>query len=389
MTPLLSIILIVIIAYLGSAYYNKYQKSSTLVKSLGYSGSIYLIIGFLLGPSNLALITPEIMEKLIVLVALVLGWTGFLIGLQAKRSELKRFQKSYYLFSILNFLIMILASAIVAKIFITITGLKIKISYLLIFVVVSTVSSPILIGVLKNEFKLRGQIIHLLQFSVAFDNILGLLVFGIIMILNNQIVMNDILAIIVIFASIIFSILLAYLFYVLSKETKNDQQYFLILIGFLLVLVGCSLNLNMSLLFTSFIFGATLSNLPVNTKKLYHSISDAEKPLYYLMLIFVGASIAKISLYLFYLLIAFVVLRIALKYSAGFLSRYLIYPSQRPPRTIGLPHVGMGGMALAIVLDFHLSYMNETSQAILFIVAGSVIANALISSKVMRMVYIK
>jgi hypothetical protein len=49
----------------------------------------------------------------------------------------------------------------------------------------------------------------------------------------------------------------------------------------------------------------------------------------------------------------------------------------------------MGGIALAIVLDFHLSYMNEISQAILFIASGSVIANALISSKIIRTVFIK
>ena len=129
MTPLLSIIFIVIIAYLGSAYYNKYQESSALVKSLGYSGSVYLIIGFLLGPSILALITPDIMEKLIVLVALVLGWTGFLIGLQAKRSELKRFQKSYYFFTVINFFIMIITTAVITTIFIMFTGLKIKMLY--------------------------------------------------------------------------------------------------------------------------------------------------------------------------------------------------------------------------------------------------------------------
>lgn len=389
MTPLISIIFIVIIAYLGNAYYKKYQQSSSLVKALGYSGSIYLIIGFLIGPSVFTLITPNIMSKLIVLVALVLGWTGFLIGLQAKGSELKRFQKSYYLFSFLNFIIMIFGIAIVLIFFVKISDIHLQLPYLTTVIIVATVSSPILIGFLKNEFRLRGQIIHLLQFSVAFDNMLGLILFGITMIIFNQVFLNDILVLFIILGSIIFSMAMASLFYILSKETKNEQQYFLVLIGFLLIIVGGALNLNLSLLFISFIFGATITNLPINTRKLYHSISNAEKPLYYLMLIFVGASVDGISLYSFYLLIFFVVTRIVLKYLSGYTSRYIFLSDQRPPKTIGLPHLGMGGIALAIVLDFHLSYMNEVSQAILFVVSGAVIANALISSKIIRMVFIK
>ena len=99
MTPLLSIILLFLIAYVGFTLYKKYGVSRFWLKLLVDSGSIHLFIGVLVGPHLLQLLSVEILGQLNFLIALVLGWAGFLIGLQVKIIEFKRFQKSYFLFS--------------------------------------------------------------------------------------------------------------------------------------------------------------------------------------------------------------------------------------------------------------------------------------------------
>ena len=103
MTPLLGIIFLFILAYIGSFIYERYHLGTGWTKVLLYSGSLNLVIGYLIGPHFFGLLSDTIIGKLYVLVALVLGWAGFLIGLQAKVSELKRFQSTYYLYSGLNF----------------------------------------------------------------------------------------------------------------------------------------------------------------------------------------------------------------------------------------------------------------------------------------------
>ncbi len=122
MTPLLSIILLFLISYSGFTLYKKFGVNQFWLKLLVDSGSLHLFIGIIVGPYLLQLISAEILSQLNVLVALVLGWAGFLIGLQVKKSELKRFQKSYFLFSTTFF-----ASALILLFLILIAGIGLDI----------------------------------------------------------------------------------------------------------------------------------------------------------------------------------------------------------------------------------------------------------------------
>jgi Kef-type K+ transport system membrane component KefB len=246
-----------------------------------------------------------------------------------------------------------------------------------------------LIGLLKGHLKLRGSFIHLLQFSVALDNIIGVVLFGLIMLLVNNSFKNDMLIILLMIGSLLFSVFLAWIFFRVSKIVNNLQQFFLILIGFLLIIVGVALNLNLSVLLSSFIFGVALSNLPVDTRKLYHSITNAEKPLYYLMLILIGASIGSIEPRILYIIFIVVLYRFLLKYVVGNMARYSIKSGAKPDHRIGLPQIGMGGIAMAMVFDFHLSVDSQFSQNLLFFVSVMVILNALLSSVVFKILKTK
>jgi Kef-type K+ transport system membrane component KefB len=386
MTPLLSFIILLIIAYLGSVVYRKIKVESIWLKGFTYSGSIYLIIGFLIGPNLLGLLTEDIIRQLNVLVGFVLGWTGFLIGLQAKKTELKRYPKSYFLFSSLNFLIVFCSVFIILTFLVFINLFNLKTIHIAVVSIITAVSSPILIGILKHDFKLRGQFIHLLQFSVGFDNILAIVAFGFsLMIFDND--LNYILTeFIFVFITILLIFIIAWIFYSLTKQIENIRQFFLILIGSLIVIVGIALNLNISILFSSFIFGMVITNLPVNTRKLYQSIINVEKPLYYLMLIFIGSSIKDLRLTFLVLLSIFLLSRYLLKYIAGYIARLPIMQEERPVSTIGLTYIGIGGVGLALALDFYLVNITDISIAILILVSGTLLINDIFALKLQEFV---
>ena len=164
----------------------------------------------------------------------------------------------------------------------------------------------------------------------------------------------------------------------------NLHQFFLVLIGFVLVIVGVAMNLNQSVLLISFIFGVVLTNLPVDTRKLYQSIDNAEKPLYYLMMIFIGAIVGEINIEHLMVILSLVFLRLAVKYFAGNLARFPFKSIRIHHSRIGLPKIGMGGIALAMSLDFHLSLQNDFSQNILLIVSAMAITNVIISARLFR-----
>lgn len=384
MTPLLGIIFLFFLAYIGSFLYQRYNLATGWVKVFLFSGSLNLVIGYMIGPHFLGLLSDEIIGKLYVLVGLVLGWAGFLIGLQAKVSELKRFQSTYYLYGGLNFFLTFIGIISVIFFMDFILNLSLGLPVIILSGILGTVSSPILVGLLKEKLNLRGPLIHLLQFSVALDNMVGVIFFGLTMLFVNQFFYQDIHIFSMILGSFLFIIFMSWLFYKISIKIDNLHHFFLVLVGFLLVIVGVALNLNQSVLLISFLFGVVLTNLPVDTRKLYQSIDSAEKPLYYLMMIFIGAIIGKIVFEYLLIILILVILRIVIKYLAGNLARLPFQSTRIHGSRLGLPKIGMGGIALAMALDFHLSSQNEFSQFILFVVSAMAITNVVISTGVFR-----
>jgi Kef-type K+ transport system membrane component KefB len=384
MTPVLGIIFLFFLAYIGAFIYQKYNLATGWVKVILYSGSLNLVIGYLIGPHFLGLLSNEIIGKLYVLLGLVLGWAGLLIGLQAKFSELKRFQSTYYLYSGLNFFLTFLGLLSIIFFMDFILNLSLELPVILLSGILGTVSSPILVGLLKEKLNLRGPLIHLLQFSVALDNMVGVILFGLIMLFVKQFFYQDVHIFLMIFGSILFSIFMSWLFYKISIMIDNLHQFFVVLVGFLLVVVGVALNLNQSVLLISFIFGVVLTNLPVDIRKLYQSIDSAEKPLYYLMMIFIGAIIGEIVFEYLVIILFLVIIRLMIKYLAGNLARFPYHSIRNHDSRIGLPKIGMGGVALAMALDFHLSSQTDFSQIILFIVSAMAITNVVISTVVFR-----
>jgi Kef-type K+ transport system membrane component KefB len=384
MTPILGIIFLFALAYIGAFLYQRYHLATGWVKVLLFSGSLNLVIGYLIGPHFLGLLSDEIIGKIYVLLGLVLGWAGFLIGLQVKLSELKRFQNTYYMFSGFNFVLTF--AGIVSIIFLLDYFLKLSLELPVIMLsgILGSVSSPILIGLIKENLNWRGPLVHLLQFSVALDNVVGVIFFGLTMLFVNHYFSQGFHVILMIFGSVLFSLFMSWLFYKISITINNLHQFFVILIGFLLVIVGVALSMNQSVLLISFLFGVMLTNLPVDTRKLYQSIDSAEKPLYYLMMIFIGAIIGEIVIEYLLIMIFLVILRVLIKYLAGnFARRPFKTFKQHDPR-IGLPKIGMGGIALAMALDFHLSTHDEFSRIVLFIVAAMAITNVVISTGLFR-----
>ena len=381
MTPLLSIILLFLIAYAGYTLYQKYGVNHFWLQLLVDSGSLHIFIGILVGPYMLKLITADILEQLNFLVALVLGWAGFLIGLQVRTSELKRFQTSYFLFSTTFFLITYLSLIIILALGINLKLIEHNISDIAFLGLLGAASSPILIGIMKSSLKVRGPLMHLLLFSVAIDNVFAVIALGLFMIVINPYFGFDIHSILIILGALAFSSVMAWLFYRISKNIRNEQQYFLLIIGFLLITAGVSLNLGVSTLFLAFVFGVVLTNLPVSTRNLYHSIAGAEKPLYYLLVIFAGASVGQFSITYLFLALGFVGIRLMSKMLAGAISRQVIVEKEHIPVNNGLAHIGMGGIALAMVLDYHLSIQSEMSEFFVFLAAISMLVNVLISSK--------
>ena len=79
MTPLLSLILLVLLAYIGAVFLHNIKTSSSIFKGITNSGIIYLLLGYAIGPNALKVLDISVLNDLSLVIAFVLGWTGLLL----------------------------------------------------------------------------------------------------------------------------------------------------------------------------------------------------------------------------------------------------------------------------------------------------------------------
>ena len=358
----------VIIAFSGAYIFQKLQTKNTFVKSLAFTGILYISLGFVLGPQGLNVFKESVLNHLNIIFALVLGWVGFLIGLQTKLSGLKRFPFKYYRYSSLNFIIAFIVTFFLIKFILeNIPGQQIDVHSLMVLSLAGAVSSPIMLAVVIRDHRVHARLGHLLQFQAAYDNLLGIFSIGAVVLVvaalgaktGTQIVLHSFIVLAV-------SLVSGTIFYFLTKEKRNDEERFLFIVGLLMFVVGVALYFSMSVLLAALIFGALVANTSKETRNLYHNVQQVEKPMYILLLIFTGINISlQIN---FYMLIIFFVVHILAKLGAEYLANYSLGKQERHSGWLGFGNIGMGGLSLAIILDYYLIHSAQPGEGLLLIV---------------------
>jgi len=323
MTSLLTILILVSLSFLGSYIFSKLKSDNAFINSAAYTGIFYILMGVILGPHAADIINQLIMNELSILYSLVLGWAGFLIGLQTNLKGLRRFSRQFYLYSASNILVVILVTFFL---FIAVNNYfnwNYGILSLFILTISGAVTSPILFGYFVRDYRVFPESSYLLQFNSAFDNIIGVILFGIILAAGN-IVSNAGQAGIELLFAFGISIIAIAVYYYLSKEFKNEEEKFLLLIGLLLIVDGAALYFNQSVIFMSYIFGFGLANAHIKTRGLLRDINQLEKPMYILLLIFVGANLTYSSPMYFAVFLFFFLIHLAGKLFSGWLTNHAL-----------------------------------------------------------------
>ncbi len=384
MTSLLSLILLVLLAYIGAMFIHNIKTSSSIFKGITNSGIVYLLLGYIIGPNALKVLDINVLNDLSLIIAFVLGWAGFIIGLQINAKQMLRFPLNYYwktiLIFVLNFAFLTLGLFLV-KLFIY---NNLIFTEIIILAIAGSISSPLLIGLLKKDYKIRGKLIHFLQFHSAYDNMASIVIIGIMIFLSNEL-KNEMptilknMSILMVGASV-----MAILFYYTAKYIKTIPQYFLLIMGFILILVGTAMHIGHSIIFISFLFGMVLANLPINTWKLFQTISNTEKPIYLMLLIFIGARLSFSSPAIIAVIVIFIILRFVIKYGSSWIIISRFKELKPHTKIIGFSGIGMGGLSLAFALDYYLLNNYSLGEEALFVLAMAYIINDTFSLKILE-----
>ncbi len=388
--------LLILLAFLGSRLIVR-RKTLSPLHFIFLSGLLYIFLGLYLGKHGLNILSPQVLDALTPLISLGLGWIGFLFGFQFEAKYLRRFSKKSFALSLLQstfvfFLVFAVLFIVVRKLY---PGQPHHLLYgmALSFGLLATVNSPTLLNAASFALPSRGEYSYLARFLTSVSGFWGIMGLAVLFsfwhfpFFDSQIILVGSVLLLV---STVVPIMLGYLFYLSTKKKTPEQDVLVYLLGFVFFVSGAAFYFNMSPLYVSMVMGITFSNLTRIHEKLYPLLLAAEKPLYIVFLILIGALWEfKFDLTIALLILAFLGSR-ALGYVSPLTSfRFLLRFPFPLPLLFGFSFLSFGGIGVAFAVSLKLTYQTDLMEIFLSIALISIIVSDFFSPWLLKVSLVK
>lgn len=250
----------------------------------------YIVCGLILGPSVFNLITSEVYYSLSFVNELALGMLALSVGTELHYRVFKAFGKSLVIMSLGNTLF----TGVLVTLMTWLVGMPIEYALILGPLAMSVAPSGV-VSVVKEK-RSQGDMTQNLLGLVAFDNLLTILTFGI-MVAFVQSFGNEATSGLLLVGMVIFDILLAFVIgivsglfvsYFIRKNATNDKLIVLLLSA-LLFNSGIAVVLGLSPILTNLTAGVAISNLTSRKILIATLLDRIELPIFILFLTLAGA----------------------------------------------------------------------------------------------------
>ncbi|MBN1793437.1 MAG: hypothetical protein JW844_00565 [Candidatus Omnitrophica bacterium] len=388
MKMLLSLLILLALGFIGSRLSFSKIRFPLFSRYFFLSGDEYILLGLALGPSLFNVVDAASLVQLSPLVSLLLGWIGFLFGLQFQHKKLRYLPKHYFTISLAEslgvclFLYAVFYLVCVRALHITFDE-KAHVA-IIALAAIGSVSGPTSIAIFQRDTGSGDNDVKLLQFISSLDGVVAICIFGVVFswLRPGHVYTVPFLNSLEWFTlSLILGILFAMLLRYLVIRSRDVLEIEIMTLGVLIFSGGLCGYLRISPLFVNFICGVTLANLPIlNKDKIYGILARIEQPFYITLLLLAGC-LWELSLSLFTVLIAalFVFLRIIGKVVMLFGIRRVLAMDDDYSSRIGFGLIAQGGLAIAMILNVQQVYAGVWVSAIVTIVLAGILVNQLIS----------
>ncbi|WDV45300.1 cation:proton antiporter [Clostridiaceae bacterium M8S5] len=318
----------------------------------------YLIAGLLLGPSIFNVIPAEICTNIEYISEFALGIIAFHIGGSFELGYIKKLGKSIVVLT----LIQAIGTAVI--VFIVMNFLTNDLSFSILIGAISSATAPAATLLVIKEFKAKGSLTDTLLAVVALDDMVCLFIFSISTAIAKVITAHNfnikeafLIPVMEIVFSILLGIFIGFIVLNLLKKIKHNNDSLIIFIGAILLSCGIVKVLHLSPLLTCMSFGAFISNLYKEKKKLYRQIEFITPPIYILFFTFAGIGLdIKVLSGLGVLGLAYVLSRTVGKIVGSYLGSVVTRSPDVVRKYIGLgllPQAGVAiGLAMIVLLEF-------------------------------------
>lgn len=352
-----SLILVVLVA---AAYLAAHVAFEWLAKRLLIvSGAEYLLLGILLGPEGTGLLTPSAVESFTPITTFGLGWMGALIGSQYVLSLMVRIPAAFYRVAFAESL---LTLAVVGALLLVAFHWGYDLTLGAAFApavtlgAVATASAGAGVTIIARLVSRPALVVRQLQVSTGTNAAVAVVASGLLLAIVHPAPVRAAgrpltpteWAVITVGIGAVGGAL-----YHLFVETEQKvDRLFISLAGAITLVSGAATYLRLSPLLAALCFGAVVSNTSRNRAEIVAALERVERPLYFVLLVFAGASWRPSGVAWFAAVLLFLLARTAAKIGAARLSARANGTLDALGAHWGRGLLGQGGLALAIALTY-------------------------------------
>jgi len=311
----------------------------------------YLLAGFILGPSVMNLITPEINYSMTLVTEFAIGLLSVSVGMELHRHVLKNNGRTLLTISIGN--------TMISLILVTLATYFIGLSFsqAIILGVVSLTVSPAGVMEIVKERKTSGPMTRTLLNLVALDNLISITLFGLVLSLvqasmQPTFVYTDVIISIVrdIGLGLLIGAFSGFVFaYFLEKQLLQDKLL-VIIISVIMVNNGLAELFNLSPVLMCIFTGIAITNLTNNRVRVASTFERINLPVNVMFLTLSGAHIEIGIIYKVGLIgLAYILARLIGRAGGAYLFAQMTDLDKKAKQNIGLGLVPQAGIAIGLV----------------------------------------
>ncbi len=259
----------------------------------------FMVVGVLLGPSVFNLIDETLITELDFITEVALAFVAVSIGLELRMRTLRQQGRAL--------MVIIITETLVAFALVTVavTFLTGNLALGLLFGGLAPASAPAGTVAIIQEYKARGSLTKALYSVVGFDDGLGIIIFGFAAAISRSILVQqsggDPLSFMQLIAapllevvlSILVGALIAVIFGMIARRMNNKQDIFILLFATVLITIGLSVPLHLSLILTNMVIGFVVVNTQPGTviRKFEGELQNIMPLLFVMFFVLAGANL--------------------------------------------------------------------------------------------------
>ena len=384
MKTLIAVIVLTALALVGSRRAFVSRKLPFAVQSF-FTGAEFILIGLLLGSDFLNVIDDATLDLLRPFVCVILGWVGFLFGLQFDRQTVKNLPGGHVGVSSVESVVT-LAAVLPVAFYLMMTNTS-AVTEVIAVAAVTLAASAACTGLsaltlVKQHVRPASRhLVSLLRFVSSLDPAVGVIAAGVGLSLfavhpfdANSFPMT--LQWLVI--SICLGAVTAWIFVSLTLTRTSQAELTVYLLGTVALAGGVAFALHLSALFVSFICGLVIANLTHVRSirgRVMTIMAHGDRFLYLLLLVLAGAYWKLPDIRLFLAAVVYVGVRLVGKVAGGYLSTRRLAQHHAVPPLIGLGLVSQGGMGLAIIVELRFVVDRPLIELVMSVAILAIIIN--------------